>query len=74
MSYCSLKTQEYYTIKWNDIGKHREVRESLTRFNYDMEWASVVKIGVNVKKKMFVKLLEYLRGKLLGGSSSYKGA
>ena len=51
MSYCPLKTQEYYTIKWNDIGKHREVWESLTRFNYDMEWTSVVKIGVNVKKK-----------------------
>ena len=51
MSYCPLKTQEYYMIKWNDIGKHREVRESLTRFNYDMEWTSVVKIGVNVLKK-----------------------
>ena len=63
MSYCPLKTQEYYTIKWNDIGKHREVRESLTRFNYDMEWASVVKIGVNVKKKNVCKTLGVLKRK-----------
>ena len=51
MSYSPLKTQDCYAIKWNDIGKHKEISESLTRFNYGMEWT----LGFKIKYKCFLK-------------------